>query len=504
MKFLYTLLTLGLATQLSAQSTFVTTLSTTGTDRISAVAETSDSGYVMVGSTATGNTTDMMLAKVNKVGNLLWQKKIGGTANEEGLAIKVLPWGGIIATANTKSYGTGGDVMLVKMNADGDTLWTKVYGTNGDDYGRVLEITDGGNYRITGVFFAGGTNKPGILTVDSNGVFVASKFVANQFASPDYRAHYLHGNKMGITGGSQMMMFTDTLGVYSGLLNYGTAAKSIDACYLPGGYYAVVYWADFGSLNSNAGLFVADTNGTKIFNKKFSTADDDLPIWVKPDGKGGILLAVQRRDPNTYISKMAVINCDMQGNILWQQVYNTTANIDHQIGDVIPTSDGGYLVVGSYDSNGSFTNYNGIIIKTDSVGNSGCDATANNATAGTGLDNTPQSANSFNSALNANGLRVGPVTTSFSPTYTVRCSSVSTGISNVKGVTIEVYPNPAHDILYIKNAQVKDVAVRDLSGRVVMMVADSNSIDISSLQHGVYLMSVSYDKGSCVMTFVKE
>jgi hypothetical protein len=491
-----------------AQSTFVTTLGATGVDQANNIVQTADSGFAVVGTSFTGSTSDMVLARLDKNGNLLWQKKYGGTANDQGLSLVSLPSGGFVLCGNTRSYGSGGDVLLVKTDANGDTLWSKVYGTAGDDYGKVLELTAGGNYRINGVYFAGGTNKPGIMTVDSNGVFIAANFVANQFASPDYRAHYLHGNKMGITGGSEMMIFTDTLGIYSGVLSYGSAAKSIDACYLPQGYYASVYWADYGSASTNAGLLLTDTLGVKVWNKKFTTNDDDLPLWVKPDGHGGILLAVMKRNPSTFNASMVLIAVDLTGAIKWQHTYGINASYDHQPGNVIATFDGGYALVGSYTVGGSFNNYDMLIYKTDSTGAAGCDFTLSNVTVANSIENSASSPSPYSAALVNTGTRVAPVNLTYTGVYTVRCSSVSTSLAELNNADIDFWPNPVKDILYIdrKGTVVSNYTITDLSGRIHSSgnSVSGNMLDLSGLQNGIYFLKLSTSDGSVVIRLIKE
>jgi hypothetical protein len=492
----------------SAQSTFVTSIGASGVDQASSIIQTTDSGYAVIGTSFTGSTSDILLARLDKSGNLLWQKNYGGPANDQGLSLAVLPSGGFLLCGNTRSFGTGGDVILIKTDTNGDTLWTKVYGTAGDDYGKVIELTQGGNYRINGVYFAGGTNKPGIMTVDSNGVFIAANFVANQFASPDYRSHYLHANKMGITGGSQMLIFTDTMGVYSGILSYGSAAKSIDACYLPGGYYASVYWADYGTASTNAGLILTDTLGVKVWNKKFSTADDDLPLWVKPDGHGGILLTIMKRNPSTYIASMVMMAIDLLGNIKWQHTYGINSTYDQQPVNAIATLDGGYALIGSYAVSGSFTNYDMLIIKTDSLGASGCDYTVSNSTVANSIENAASTATAFSASLVNSGLMVAPANAAGAAQYTVRCTSVSTSLQELEELQVRLWPNPSKDLLHLdlKETGTLKYSVLDLQGRLVDNGAlnANRTINISELSPGVYCLQITGLSVAATLRFVKD
>ena len=56
---------------------------------------------------------------------------------------------------------------------------------------------------------------------------------------------------------------------------------------------------------------------------------------------------------------------------------------------------------------------------------------------------------------------------------------------------ISVYPNPAADVVYINGVAEADVTVTSLSGAVVLAVDGVNSVDVSGLSAGVYLMTVN-------------
>jgi hypothetical protein len=499
MKKIITLFSLFLSTGMMAQSpvTFVTSIGGTASEYGNSIVQTADSGFVIAGTSFVGSSSDLLLARLDKNGTIVWQKKYGGLANEEGYSIAVLPWGGLLISGYTTSYGPGGDVMLIKADANGDTLWTRAYGTSGADYGKVVEVTAGGNYRVTGVFFAGGTNKPGILTVDSNGVFISSKFVYNQFASPNYHAHYLRDNVIGITGASEMMIFTDSTGAYTGMLNYANSGYSMDACYLPNGTYASVFQADYGN-NVNAGLFIADTNGVKLWSKKFVSNEDDIPMWVKPDGHGRILMAIMQRNPGTYYSKMVLMDIDYSGTIVWQKIY--TMSVDQQMGDVVPTLDGGYAMVGSYTVNGSFSNYNLVVFKTDSLGNSGCKFAVATNTSAAAVDNTPSLVPTpFTSTMANTGTSVKPANAVTTFLTTVQCSSVSTGIDVVGANESSIlWPNPATSVLHIAVPAGRNLTFRILSVSGAILsegrLMPDGIINVTGLSNGFYVVQ-TFDGG---------
>ncbi len=111
-----------------------------GTDIGYSVQQTPDGGYIIAGSTNSAGTaggTDVYLVRTNSAGVPLWQRTIGGPEDDVGYSVQVLPDGGYIVAGYTKSFGHGGkDVYLVRVDAAGDTVWTRTFGGTGDDEAR--------------------------------------------------------------------------------------------------------------------------------------------------------------------------------------------------------------------------------------------------------------------------------------------------------------------------------------------------------------------------------
>lgn len=95
---------------------------------------------------------DFWVVRITNTGNLLWAKTYGGFKSDVALAIAQDADGGFIAAGYT--YSSDGDVTglqgnedcwLVKTNADGDLLWQKTLGGGADEEIRTLSpAPDGG------------------------------------------------------------------------------------------------------------------------------------------------------------------------------------------------------------------------------------------------------------------------------------------------------------------------------------------------------------------------
>lgn len=72
--------------------------------------------------------------------------------------------------------------------------------------------------------------------------------------------------------------------------------------------------------------------------------------------------------------------------------------------------------------------------------------------------------------------------------------------------TIEIYPNPAKDVIQIKSAfEFQSFTITDMTGKIILSKNGfSNSIDISELKAGVYFLRLNGDKGLTRKKFIKH
>ena len=144
-----------------------------GFDGAECVRQTSDGGYIIVGYTSSygSGSFDVYLIKTDSTGNMVWQKWWGGPNEEYAYEVRETQDGGYIIAATTHSFGQGRcDAWLIKTDANGDTLWTKIYGVGNWDRVRSVELTPDGGY-----IFAGWTGESPrewdgwVIKTDSNG-----------------------------------------------------------------------------------------------------------------------------------------------------------------------------------------------------------------------------------------------------------------------------------------------------------------------------------------------
>lgn len=99
---------------------------------------------------------NLYISKIDSNGKLLWYKTFGeDEPTDFGKAILQCKDGGFVITGMTNSYSKygGSDIWLIKTDKNGDTLWTKEYGTSEDDIGNDVIQTPDGGYAITGSIY---------------------------------------------------------------------------------------------------------------------------------------------------------------------------------------------------------------------------------------------------------------------------------------------------------------------------------------------------------------
>lgn len=149
---------LALSLDANGQIIWKKTLGTSPTDLYPVIISTSDHGYVIVGSSLVGTEpSDVLVTKINQNGEQLWTKTIAGSGED-------LPWSvvedndqGIVITGHTFSSdgdfaGNNGNanIFVMKLSENGDMNWKKFYGGNGFDQGRAIAKADDGFF-IAGI-----------------------------------------------------------------------------------------------------------------------------------------------------------------------------------------------------------------------------------------------------------------------------------------------------------------------------------------------------------------
>jgi hypothetical protein len=154
-------------------------------DRLHGVQQTTDGGYILGGtsySNKSGEKTeetsvynDFWVVKLDKSGNIQWDKTIGGSGEDYLKFLKQSKDGGYILGGTSSSNRSGDktenskgsiDYWVVKLNGMGNIQWDKTVGGADDEYCRSVQETADGGYIMAGNSFS---NKSGDKTENSRG-----------------------------------------------------------------------------------------------------------------------------------------------------------------------------------------------------------------------------------------------------------------------------------------------------------------------------------------------
>jgi len=165
---------------------------------------TPDNGFVLGGSiTYSSGDADLCLMKTDSNGNYLWFNKYGGTGVQMGGNFCQTNDNGFVITGMTGDIGKGdygisdlnaepiifnrskekitnGNLILLKTNSSGDSLWSRTYGNNNNDFGNSIKATVDNGFIICGGMTTGSNQDLSLVKTDYLGLTNISNDYANE------------------------------------------------------------------------------------------------------------------------------------------------------------------------------------------------------------------------------------------------------------------------------------------------------------------------------------
>lgn len=140
-------------TNLRGEPQWNRTYGSSGNDEVSAVIQTTDGGFVLVGSTSSYGVCldDFWLVKTDPRGVVQWNRTYGGPAHDGARSVIQTTDGGFILAGYTESYEVDfKDVWLVKTDAYGLIQWNYTCGGPADDWASTVIKTEDGGFVLAG------------------------------------------------------------------------------------------------------------------------------------------------------------------------------------------------------------------------------------------------------------------------------------------------------------------------------------------------------------------
>jgi len=318
------------ASMLNAQTTFQRTYGGVYYDSGFRVLETSDHGYIIVGTTRSfsNDTTDIYVIRTDKVGDTLWTKTYGGNLWDSGVAIQHVSDGGYIIAAASNSIDPGNyDIYLIKINTSGETLWTKSVGGQATDYAHSLQTTSDGGYVVLAhtLSFGNGSMDFYLLKFDQKGDTLWTKTY----------------------GGAQS--------------DWGSTVQQTR----DGGFILVGDTKSFDDSNGDVYLIKTDVNGDILWTKTYGGGDYDRGYHVIQTNDNGYIIAGVTKSFGAGDYDLYIIKTDAAGDTLWTKTLGGTRSDGAYF--VQQTTDGGYIIAGNVVSIG-FGASDAYLVKLNSAG----------------------------------------------------------------------------------------------------------------------------------------
>jgi dipeptidyl aminopeptidase/acylaminoacyl peptidase len=286
------------------------------------IAQAGEDEYVILGQIAasyTRNETDLYLVKVDGQGNEIWSRTFGGRGMDLGQMVRQTADGGYILVGDqADEHPTANvyqsNIYLIKTDAEGNLVWSQTYGDQILYLGWAVAQTPDGGYILTGWE---------AKTIDDRDVIA------------------IKTNEIGDVEWSR----TWDLGP-------GERDGGFDLILTADGTIVIACIQSMGSGRPSAVLLKLDLQGNEIWSKLIGEEGVGNTFWhIVEDVDGGYVMA-----GDTHLGKVSrtrkdvhgawMVKTDTDGEILWQHVFGRGEYEQAHFLSAAPIPTGGYIFVG--------------------------------------------------------------------------------------------------------------------------------------------------------------
>ena len=484
-------------------------------DRLKALQQTSDGGYILGGESASGITgnksqacqgaNDYWVVKLDASGNKTWDKTFGGSDQDRFISIQQTSDGGYILGGSSgsgisvdKSQASKGgtyDYWVVKLDASGNKIWDKtIGGSNRDELNSLQQTSDGG-------YILGGSSDSGV-SGDKNQICRGG--YDYWVVKLDASGNKIWDKTFGGSAFDELYSLQQTSD--GGYILGGSSDSGVSGDKSQGTKGGKDYW-----------VVKLDANGNKTWDKTFGGSVGDELTSLQQTSNGGYILggwsesgiSGDKTQATQGISDYWVIKLDASGNKTWDKTFG--GSVYEKLFSLQQTSDGGYMLGGMSHSSisgdksqASQGYYDYWIVKVDASGNKMWDKTIGGSNGDALLDLRRTSDGGYilggesNSPLSGDKSQPSQGGDDF---WIVKLAADVTGIKEPEtnfAVSISPNPNQGKFTLQLNNlsAPKAEVTVSDLLGRVVLQqpltVSNNQISEELTLPNakGIYLLQV--------------
>ncbi|MFC2150158.1 T9SS type A sorting domain-containing protein [Calditrichota bacterium] len=317
-----------------------------GTDVCYSLIRTLDGGYAMGGSYQSFRTGyDYLILKTDRDGDLEWSGRFGSDENKHDICRSVLQdnHGNYLIAGYTSSYGPGTEaVWAIKLDSSGQEIWSEVYGGDGWDVCRsVITVADGG-YLLGGYTdsFGAGSTDFYLIRIDSDGEVIWSETFGSRGTEQCRSVIQTDDGGFlaaGITtylgeGGEEIYAVKiDSAGEVEWSNTYGT--EEDNPCYdvvqtSDGGYAFAGGLGTFGFEGTGDFYLVkTDGDGEVLWTETYGGRGEDLCFAIEEVEEGGLVMtgrtnSFDRRTGDDFY----LVRTDAEGDVLWETFYGGSSS----------------------------------------------------------------------------------------------------------------------------------------------------------------------------------
>lgn len=487
---------------LQAQGTFMKSYLSDTTIYAPTIARTTDGGYVMAGiHDAPTFDKSRCVLKVDSTGVLEWSRYYGTASPFDVIEVVPLASGDLLALTTTPVGAQDRDLVALRLDAAGDTVWTRAFDHPSAVTGRnAVELANGDlvlvSYttrdlyltRMTGMgsviwshgYSAGGIGGQAdpradvILTSDSC-ILACGAVPANAPAGTngfvvktDMNGDLIWAK---FIGGSATDMFRSVV-------------ETADGGYLLMGYYTISYGYPM--------IVRMEVDGDVLWRKRFTGADQSRGLILERCTDGNYVVGGDVQSlADGY--RALLFKISDAGELIWSNAYGSEMHFM----DACMVDDGMVMAAANYSSDVPYPTLG--LFAGDTVGASNCTTTPLPLYASDILLTESSVVNTI-SGLTSSYYPV-PVS-DLSMTELTDCISTGTGQpATIDGIS--VHPNPADERCFIHNPSHRPISaleIVDVNGRTVARHGRDvlAPIDVSALGPGIYLFRVFMDDASVI------
>ncbi len=404
------------------------------------IQQTTDGGYIITGQAGTTSiTSSLALLKTDSLGNSQWAKLYSIYWTYGGQALKQTIEGGYIILGSFYSIFGADDLILIKTDALGDTLWTKVIGGLGRDMPTEILLDSDGGYLVAGTTASIGTGHWDMFLLKTDSI--GTQLWSRSFGTWD--------SLQGIANDEELISVKKT-----------PANGFILGCRVH--YLNKVYLVELDSIGNILWSKFYGTNVTQ-FTSLNVLSDGYIFTFgsylVKIDTQGNILWfnafyprpldAVRTNDGNYIWSKYnGIAKSDSLGNIIWSKDFNTIGTSFFSSVLLNQANDSSYIFCMNLpDSN---QNPQLVMIKCDGNGNTTCSQSDI-----TYPDSSIQPSIETPGTLVSNALMFEAKSQLAINTITIAnidCITLALPLDEKQQIEVFLYPNPFHSTATISTS----------------------------------------------------